>query len=77
MQLAPLLFFLLRLRRCEVSNVNEVTGTDHDGLCEECDATLTHENLTEGSLGFYCSVKCKDLAEDYPYAPYREDFHAD
>ena len=57
--------------------VNDVTGTDHDGLCEECDTTLTHENLIESRLGFYCSETCKSLAEDCPYDHYREDFHAD
>lgn len=65
--------------------MNEITGTDHDGLCEECNEDLTEENLTEGDLGFYCSEEfcfycseeCREEAEDYPFGPEKEDFHAD
>ena len=56
---------------------NDITGTEHDGLCEECDAPLTHENVTEGDLGFYCSDGCLEEAESGDYSPHREDFHAD
>ncbi len=57
--------------------MNEITGTQHDGLCEECDAALTRENLAEGDLGFYCSSACLFRAESGPTHDYREDFHAD
>ena len=57
--------------------INSITGTDHDGLCEECNEDLTEENLTEGDLGFYCSEECREEAEDYPSRPEKEDFHAD
>ncbi len=56
---------------------HEVTGTEHDGLCEECDAVLTHENIVETSIGFYCSEECRDAAECGGETDFREDFHAD
>lgn len=56
--------------------LSEITGTDHDDKCEECENELTSDNLVEGDLGFYCSEECKDESEDRP-PPYREDFHAD
>lgn len=54
-----------------------VTGTEHDGLCEECGKVLTDENLVEGDLGFYCSEECADEAESGPSYNWREDFHSD
>lgn len=60
--------------------MNDITGTDHDGLCEECNGELTENNLIEGDLGFYCSEECREEceeAEDGPFGPEKEDFHAD
>lgn len=54
-----------------------VTGTEHDGLCENCDAPLTIENLHEGNLGFYCSLSCCEEAESGSFDEGREDFHSD
>jgi hypothetical protein len=56
---------------------SEITGTDHDGLCEECDAPMTAESVTEGDLGFYCSEECREKAEIADAFVWREDFHAD
>ena len=55
---------------------NEVTGTDHDGLCECCDEVLTAGNLKEGDLGFYCSEACLCESEA-EVLNFHEDFHAD
>jgi len=57
--------------------IHPVTGTDHDGLCEWCDHIMTHENLVEGKLGFYCSHACREAAEGDSYSEPQEDFHAD
>jgi hypothetical protein len=58
---------------------HEVTGTEHDGLCEECGEELTEENLVETSRGFYCSNQCRmeSESEGGPWYDYREDFHSD
>lgn len=42
---------------------SEVTGTVHNDECERCSDPLTHENVTEGDLGFYCSEECLEDAE--------------
>jgi hypothetical protein len=58
--------------------LNEITGTEHDGLCENCDEPLTLANLVETSIGFYCSETCVEAGEDHsnPF-DVREDFHSD
>ena len=48
--------------------LNPLTGTIHDGICENCDTALAPEGGTvEGELGFYCSFACCEDAEGEPY----------
>lgn len=57
--------------------LNPITGTEHDGLCENCDEVMTAETVTEGDLGFYCSDGCLEEAESGECDHWREDFYSD
>lgn len=58
-------------------NLNPITHTEHDGLCEQCSEELGHDNVVEGDLGFYCSEDCMEDSEWESFPNYREDFHSD
>lgn len=59
------------------NNLNPITHTEHDGLCEQCSEELTYDNVVEGDLGFYCSEDCMEVSEWEYFPNYREDFHSD
>lgn len=55
--------------------------TDSDECENDCGIVMCEENYVEGRRGHYCSIACRDDAEDSGGADSwhseREDFHSD
>jgi len=51
--------------------------TDADECENACGVVMAEGRYCAGSLGHYCSRKCRDASESGGEPTFREDFHSD